>query len=88
MGCRHLRDFALSQATDREIWNFARSGGWIVVSKDQDFADLATLDPSGPRLVWVRTGNQCVREVFDHFSRALPDILQKLATGSNVVELW
>jgi predicted nuclease of predicted toxin-antitoxin system len=88
MECQHLRAFDPSNATDRELWNFARSGGWIVVSKDQDFADLATLDPSGPRLVWVHTGNQRVREVFDHFSLALPDILQKLATGSHVAELW
>lgn len=86
--CEHLRAFDLSQTSDREIWKFARAGDWIIVSKDQDFADLATLDPSGPPLVWVRTGNQRVREIFDYFSRALPEILQKIEAGSHVVELW
>lgn len=85
--CEHLRAFDLSQTSDREIWKFARAGDWIIVSKDQDFADLATLAPSGPPLS-VGADRKRVREIFDYFSRALPEILQKIEAGSHVVELW
>ncbi len=33
----HVTNLGLDTATDREIWDFARSGGYVVVSKDSDF---------------------------------------------------
>ena len=86
--CEHVRSLNLAQATDREIWLFAAEDEWIVVSQDQDFADLAARSSVGPQLVWVRTGNQLVREVHEHFAKALPEIIERLAAGTRVVELW
>ena len=51
---RHARDFDLDKASDREIWRFAKTQGYAVVSKDEDFLHLAKLDVAGPALVWVR----------------------------------
>lgn len=33
----HVTNLRLDTATYREIWDFARSGGYVVVSKDSDF---------------------------------------------------
>jgi len=34
---RHVRDVGLSEASDREVWEFARASGLAIVSKDSDF---------------------------------------------------
>jgi len=50
-----LIDFA--RAPDPEIWFHARTHGFIIVSKDNDFAELAVLKGAPPKVVWLRIGN-------------------------------
>lgn len=50
-----LIDFA--RAADPEIWFHARTHGFIIVSKDNDFAELAVLKGAPPKVVWLRIGN-------------------------------
>ncbi len=52
----------MSQAGDREIWEFARNEGFVVVSKDSNFRQLAVLDGPPPEFVWVRLGNCSVAD--------------------------
>jgi len=33
----HVLDLSMEEVSVLEIWNYAASGNWIVVSKDQDF---------------------------------------------------
>lgn len=54
---RHVLDVELDKATDREIWEFARTNGFTIVSKDSDFRQLAFLLGPPPKAVWVRAGN-------------------------------
>jgi predicted nuclease of predicted toxin-antitoxin system len=46
-----------SKKNDRAIWAYAAQNGFVIVSKDADFADLAVLDPHRVRIVWVRIRN-------------------------------
>ncbi len=39
---------------DREIWEFARANGFLVVSTDLDFYDLATTVGPPPKVIWLR----------------------------------
>jgi predicted nuclease of predicted toxin-antitoxin system len=39
---------------DREIWNFAEANGFVVVSTDLDFYDLATTLGPPPKVLWLR----------------------------------
>ncbi len=48
----------LEHADDRVIWNFARTNGFVLVSQDSDFADLAALWGPPPQVIWLRCGNQ------------------------------
>ena len=41
-GSAHVVGVDLMKSPDREIWDFARANGFIVVSTDLDFYDLAT----------------------------------------------
>ena len=53
----HVTDVGLDRATDREVWDFARAGGYVIVSKDSDFRQLAFLFGPPPKVVWLRVGN-------------------------------
>lgn len=56
-GSRHVTVLGLDTATDREIWNHAREHGYLIVSKDSDFRQLAFLFGPPPKVVWLRVGN-------------------------------
>jgi predicted nuclease of predicted toxin-antitoxin system len=54
---RHVRDFELQFAKDREIWRFAKDNDYTIVTFDSDFNDLATLYGHPPKIIWLRFGN-------------------------------
>ena len=53
-----MRLAGLDRADDRAIWEFAKAGGFVVVSQDADFADMAALYGPPPKVIWLRCGNQ------------------------------
>lgn len=53
-----VRRAGLDRASDDSIWDFARRGGFIIVTLDADFADIAALRGAPPKVVWLRCGNQ------------------------------
>ncbi|MGY3078741.1 putative nuclease of putative toxin-antitoxin system [Bradyrhizobium sp. LM6.10] len=54
----HVRSHGLSEAADRALWEFAKANGFAIVTQDVDFADMASLLGSPPKVIWLRTGNQ------------------------------
>jgi len=54
----HVRILGLSEAADRTIWDYAKANGFVIVSQDVDFAEMATLLSSPPKVIWLRAGNQ------------------------------
>ena len=66
--CRQLADIfpesnqvrliGMSEADDQGIWQYARANGFMLVSQDADFADMATLYGPPPKVIWLRCGNQ------------------------------
>ncbi|MXV88593.1 MAG: hypothetical protein F4117_04610 [Acidimicrobiales bacterium] len=62
---RHVVDYGLGTATDREIWDHAAAHGYVIVSKDSDFRQLAFLYGPPPKAIWVRVGNVSTRAVLD-----------------------
>ncbi|MDE0135100.1 MAG: DUF5615 family PIN-like protein [Acidimicrobiaceae bacterium] len=64
-GSRHVVDDGLGTATDREIWDHAAAHGYVIVSKDSDFRQLAFLYGPPPKAIWVRVGNVSTRAVLD-----------------------
>jgi len=53
-----VRRAELEKADDRAIWEFAKTNGFTIVSQDSDFADMAALYGSPPKVIWLRCGNQ------------------------------
>lgn len=55
-----VRLLNLSEADDRTVWEYAKQNGFVIVSQDADFADLAALYGPPPKVIWLRCGNQPV----------------------------
>ena len=54
----HVRVLGLSEVGDQAIWDYAKANGFAIVSRDVDFAEMATLLGSPPKVIWLRSGNQ------------------------------
>lgn len=55
----------LDTATDAEIWSYARDHGFVIVSKDADFRQLAFLHGPPPKAIWLRVGNASTIEIYE-----------------------
>ncbi len=56
-GCAHVRDIGLRGADDEQIWNHARTQGFVVVSKDTDFRERSYVEGFPPKIIWLDVGN-------------------------------
>jgi predicted nuclease of predicted toxin-antitoxin system len=83
----HLVDVGLKGAADREVWRYAAMAGAVIVTKDEDFVVLRTLEPGGPAVVWLRMGNTRRHMLLMRFAAALPKVISKLEQGERLVEL-
>ena len=64
-----VRLLGLDQVTDRAIWEYAKNYGFVIVSQDSDYAELAALHGAPPKVIWLRCGNQPT----DHVANLLRD---------------
>jgi predicted nuclease of predicted toxin-antitoxin system len=83
----HVMDHGMTAASDREIWQHAQRSDAIIVSKDEDFANLAALHQDGPRVVWLRVGNTTRHALLAWLATLLPQIEQALASGERLIEV-
>ena len=50
----HVASEGLLQAPDIAIWEYAKSGGFCIVTADADFYELATSLGPPPKVIWLR----------------------------------
>ena len=53
----HVYPLGIDQVPDKEIWEFGRREGFVIVTKDADFSDLCMLLGFPPKVIWIRHGN-------------------------------
>ena len=58
---QHVREAGLKGKTDEEIWSYAQTNEFMIVSKDKDFYQRALLYGSPPKFIWLCLGN-CTRD--------------------------
>jgi predicted nuclease of predicted toxin-antitoxin system len=86
--CLHVLDIGLDAASDRIIWEYAKKEGMVIVSKDEDFVQLADRQASTPpQVLWVRLGNCRKDALLKAFADLLPQIAEQLQQGHAVVEM-
>jgi len=65
---RHLKFFDMEEATDLEIWSFAKKNGYAIVTKDDDFRELSMAFGHPPKVIWIKAGN-IRKSGFENFLR-------------------
>ena len=53
----HVKAEGMAEASDAEIWLFAKRQAFTIVSKDSDFQQRSLLFGAPPKVVWLRVGN-------------------------------
>jgi predicted nuclease of predicted toxin-antitoxin system len=70
----HVREVGLRDSDDAAIWEYARTNGFAIVSKDSDFQQRSLLHGAPPKFIWLRVGNCTVKrteEVLRSYSAAI-----------------
>jgi predicted nuclease of predicted toxin-antitoxin system len=53
----HVKSLGLTDATDLEIWHYALTNNYTIITFDSDYIDLATIKGTPPKIIWLRFGN-------------------------------
>ena len=48
----------MEQASDREVWEYAKTQDFVIVTHDSDFYELSLLYGQPPKVIWLKSGNQ------------------------------
>ena len=83
----HVTEIGHGGATDADIWSHAISTKSVIVSKDGDFAILAKGSRPGPQVLWVRLGNVSNKALWSALEPLLPEIVEALEAGEQVIEI-
>ena len=63
--CNQVRNLSLVNASDIEIWNFAKTNNFHVVTFDADFFNIAQLNGHPPKIIWIRSGNLTTNKIVE-----------------------
>jgi predicted nuclease of predicted toxin-antitoxin system len=82
-----VRDLGLRDATDQEIFQAARRGESVVMTKDSDFVSLSDRLGAPPQVIWVTCGNTSNARLKEILTATLPKALELLQSGERLVEI-
>jgi predicted nuclease of predicted toxin-antitoxin system len=71
---QHVRDVKLEESDDVEIWEFAKSNGFAITTKDADFQQRSLLFGYPPKVVRLSVGNckvQVIEDLLRRYSAAI-----------------
>jgi predicted nuclease of predicted toxin-antitoxin system len=60
---KQVRHLGLENASDIQIFEFAKKNGYAVVTFDSDFVDLNIIKGFPPKIVWLKTGNLTTKAI-------------------------
>ena len=76
----HVSEIGFAESNDRQIWQFAREQGYLIVTRDSDFMEMSTLLGSPPKVIWIRLGNCPTNEILS-ILRLNRDAIQEISTN-------
>jgi predicted nuclease of predicted toxin-antitoxin system len=75
-GSAHVRNVGLAAAADSEVWQYARTNGFTIVSKDSDFHERSVMEGFPPKVIWIRRGN-CSTDMIVEIMRSHQRVIQE-----------
>lgn len=82
----HVYELGDVGADDEAIWKIALERGYVVVTKDRDFAEWAFARTPAARVLWLRLGNSRNAALRNRLAEAWPRIEDALLGDGIVVE--
>lgn len=61
--CNHVTSLKLTNATDNQIWTFAKDNDYAIVTFDSDFLNLAALHGAPPKIILLKIGNKSTSQI-------------------------
>ena len=61
--CMHVSDCGLNDSEDLDIWDYAKSNNYSIVTFDSDFYDISLIMGHPAKIIWIRTGNLTTAEI-------------------------
>ena len=87
-GSSQITLVGLGSADDLVLWRFARENGYVLVTQDNDFLDLAAQHGPPPMVIRLALGNSSNAQVMSALLNGQPAILAAAAQPNTaVVEL-
>jgi predicted nuclease of predicted toxin-antitoxin system len=84
----HVFEVLPPNTRDQAIWSSALQGGYVIVTKDEDFAEWSRLRQPAPPVLWLRLGNLKKVELHAKLAPLLPDLVQRLQAGETLIEVF
>lgn len=73
-GSEHVQSASLDRASDDQVWEHARLNGFAIVTKDEDYDNMAALRGSPPKIIWLQMGNYTTDDVVSALRDRLVDL--------------
>ena len=83
----HVEEAGLRDAVDDVVREHAIAQGYVLVTKDNDFAPAKESRQSRLQVIWIRTGNVSNSVLFARLAAGWPRIVAHLEGGARIVEL-
>ncbi len=75
-GSLHVRDVGLKTDRDSVVWDFAKSRGLVILSKDADFRQRSLLYGPPPKVIGLLVGN-CSTSVVEAIVRSNAELIRR-----------
>jgi predicted nuclease of predicted toxin-antitoxin system len=82
----HQKDIN-DEASDEEIWAYAKENQLTIISKDSDFSNKIMYRTPPPKVIHIRFGNMKMKDFFAKMTSIWPDIL-KLSEHCKLVSVY
>ena len=82
-----MSELGMLGATDRRIFEAGRQAGVVIVTKDNDFAQMVKRMGSPPQILWITCGNTSNSGLREILQTALPAAFDLLDHGEPLVEI-
>lgn len=78
---KHISECGLQNSEDFDIWNYAKSDNFSIVTFDSDFFEISLINGHPPKIFWIRTGNLSTEELTELIRRNQAEINSFLSTA-------
>jgi predicted nuclease of predicted toxin-antitoxin system len=83
----HVLELGMGQSSDNDLWVHAYTHGFVIITKDEDFAQWTLTSRPGPQIIWLRIGNCKNTELIDWLMPMWLQVIDALEQGERLIEI-